>query len=102
MFSKIILAALCSAAVSGSAGTPGQNATVPIVNPIPVIPGCANLWASPQSFITAAIIDEKNGAKEDKPEKITFADGRELYYTFCTKDIKNPIKTDESGSAFVV
>ena len=97
MFSKIILAALCSAAVSGSAVY-----EEPVVAPTPVIPGCANLWASPQSFITAAIIDEKNGATEDKPEKITFADGRELYYTFCTKDIKNPIKTDESGSAFVV
>jgi hypothetical protein len=57
MFSKIILAALCSTAVSGSPGTPAQNSTVPEEDFIEVIPGCANLFVSPQSFITAAFID---------------------------------------------
>ena len=55
MFSKIILAALCSATVSGSAVY-----EEPVVAPTEVIPGCANLYASPQSFITAALIDEAN------------------------------------------
>ena len=42
MFSKIILAALCSTVVSASAGTP-----LPEVKPIKVLAGCANLWVNP-------------------------------------------------------
>jgi hypothetical protein len=95
MFSKIILAALCSTAVSGSAVYEKP------VDFIEVIPGCANLFVSPQSFITAALIDEVNKATEDKPSEIDLGD-RKLHWTFCTKDIKNPKKADESGSAFVV
>lgn len=95
MFSKIILAALCSTAVSGSA------VYEELVDRIEVIPGCANLFVSPQSFITAALIDEVNKATEDKPSEIDLGD-RKLHWTFCTKDIKNPKKADESGSAFVV
>jgi hypothetical protein len=41
MFSKIILAALCSTAVSGLPGTPNQTEQIPIT----VIPGCINLFA---------------------------------------------------------
>ena len=100
MFSKIILAALCSTAVSGSA-VYVETVVEPIVEPIEVIPGCANLFVSPQSFITAALIDEANIATEDKPSEINLGD-RKLHWTFCTKDIKNPKKADESGSAFVV
>ena len=96
MFSKIILAALCSTAVSA---TPIYKE--PVVEPIEVIPGCANLFVSPQSFITAALIDEANQATEDKPSEIDLGD-RKLHWTFCTKDIKNPKKPDETGSAFVV
>lgn len=40
MFSKIILAALCSTAVSGA---PVYEEVAP--EPIKVIPGCVNLWA---------------------------------------------------------
>lgn len=72
----------------------------PVVEPIEVIPGCANLFVSPQSFITAALIDEANQATEDKPSEIDLGD-RKLHWTFCTKDIKNP-KGNGEGSAFVV
>ena len=42
MFSKIILAALCSTVVSAS---PAPQ--VPEVKPIKVLAGCANLWVNP-------------------------------------------------------
>ena len=45
MFSKIVLAALCSTAVSGAPVYPGPESNVDLPEPIKVIPGCVNLWA---------------------------------------------------------
>lgn len=45
MFSKIILAALCSSAVSGSPGAADNTNKPAGFVPVKVIPGCINLFA---------------------------------------------------------
>ncbi len=45
MFSKIVLAALCSTAVSGAPVYSEPQSDVDLIEPIKVVPGCVNLWA---------------------------------------------------------
>lgn len=53
MFSKIILATICSTAVSAG---PVYEEKAP--EPKTVMPGCMNLFTDKQSFASAALIDE--------------------------------------------